>query len=112
MFIRFTEVYNRMQTEWFPRFGESCPSKNTLLEKLKTDPCFIGDVKSTRIGNFNTSAYIVALNKIDIKENILSALNMQQEDLDSRNGQGNLFNPPATPLNGSLEQDKADEMGF
>lgn len=112
MFLRFTEIFNRMQTEWYPRFGESCPSKNVLLEKLKTDPCYIGDTKSTRIGNFNTSAYIVDLNKIQIKENILSALNMQQEDMESRNGQGNLFGSPATPTDLSNERDKADEFGF
>lgn len=112
MYLRFTEIYNRIQTEWFPRFGEPCPNRQTLLEKLKADSCYIKDTKSTRIGSANTSAYVVDLNKISIKENILFALNMQQEEQQLKeNGIQNLFSP-ATPTTESVEGDSADELGF
>lgn len=114
LFIRFTEVYNRIQIEWFPRFSESCPSKSTFMEKLKTDACFREEKQSHRFGKgINTSAYVLDLNKIENRDNILFALNLQQELLDEREkGLQNMFSPPATPNNMSIKEDSPGKIPF
>ncbi|MHA3046531.1 DNA primase [Riemerella anatipestifer] len=107
LYLRFTEVYNRIQTEWFPRFSESCPAKGTLREKLRESGSFAGEVKSYRFGNnINTSAYTVDLNKLENKDSILFALNIQQEEQYKKStGMDNLYYPPATPNSpGSIEE--------
>lgn len=112
LYLRFTEIYNRIQTEWFPRFGEPCPSRQTLLEKLKADSCYIRDTKSTRIGTANTSAYMVDLNKIEIKDNILFALYLQNEEqLSEETGTNSLFSSEiSTPVENA--ENSANELGF
>lgn len=112
LYIRFTEVYNRIQTEWFPRFSESCPSKTTLLEKLKEDKCFVEEKKSHRFANINTSAYVLDLKKIDNKESILFALNLQLEQREAQQGLQSLFSPPATPNNHNIKEEKDAEDGL
>lgn len=114
MMIRFTEVYNRLQTEWFPRFSESCPSKTTLIEKLKESNCFIEEKKSHRFGGkINTSAYVLDLNKIENKENILFALNMQQEELNVREtGVQSMFPPPATPNSLGIKEESSSDLPY
>ncbi|WP_372472609.1 DNA primase [Capnocytophaga sp. ARDL2] len=112
LYIRFTEVYNRIQTEWFPRFSESCPSKTTLLEKLKEDKCFVEEKKSHRFANINTSAYVLDLKKIDNRESILFALNLQLEQKEAQQGMPSLFSPPATPNNHNIKEEKDAEDGL
>lgn len=112
LYIRFTEVYNRIQTEWFPRFSESCPSKTTLLEKLKEDKCFVEEKKSHRFANTNTSAYVLDLKKIDNRESILFALNLQLEQKEAQQGMPSLFSPPATPNNHNIKEEKDAEDGL
>ena len=114
LMIRFTEVYNRIQTEWFPRFSESCPSKQTLIEKLKESSCFLGEKKSHRFGGkINTSAYVLDLNKIENKENILFALNLQQDEYNQmETGMSSIFFSPATPNNENMEGEKTSDLPY
>ncbi|EKB60746.1 DNA primase [Bergeyella zoohelcum] len=80
LYLRFTDVYNRIQTEWFPRFSESCPNKTTISEHLKQSKEFVEVKKSHRFGTqYNTSAFVFDLSKIDNRESIEFALNLQRE---------------------------------
>ncbi|WP_018676097.1 DNA primase [Riemerella columbina] len=114
LYIRFTEVYNRIQTEWFPRFSESCPAKGTLREKMKESNCFVDDIKSYRFGNnINTSAYMIDLDKVENKDSILFALNIQQEELERKEtGMGSIFSPPATPNSDESIEDSSSGVKF
>ncbi|SDE68710.1 DNA primase [Riemerella columbipharyngis] len=104
LYIRFTEVYNRIQTEWYPRFAESCPAKGTLRDKIKESGAFVEELKSFRFGNnINTSAYVIDLEKLENKESILFALNIQKDEEDKKYGMESLY-PPATPNNSSREE--------
>lgn len=101
LYIRWTDVYNRIQTEWFPRFSESCPNKNTLSEHLKQSNAFVEQKKSHRFGsNYNTSAFVFELSKIDNRESIEFSLNRQREAISFGQTGVPSFNfdsPPATP---------------
>lgn len=101
LYIRWTDVYNRIQTEWFPRFSESCPNKNTLSEHLKQSNAFVEQKKSHRFGsNHNTSAFVFELSKIDNRESIEFSLNRQREAISFGQTGVPSFNfdsPPATP---------------
>lgn len=100
LYIRWTEVFNRIQTEWFPRFGESCPNKTTLGEHLKKSAEFIDTKKSHRFGTkYNSSAFQFDLSKINNRESIEFALNVQKEHQTFQDtGQASLYfpEPPAT----------------
>lgn len=108
LYLRYTDVYNRIQTEWFPRFSESCPNKSTLSEQLKQSNEFVEVKKSHRFGTqYNTSAFVFDLSKIEIRESIEFALNVQKE-LQSFQDTGMQWFPfddsPATPCNNKEER--------
>lgn len=115
LYIRYTEVYNAIQKEWFPRFGQSCPSRTTLSDKIKSSNAWIGDTKGTRFGNgINTSAYILDINKIPNKESILFNAGIQLDELEKQiNNTPSLFsNSPATPDNSDIEGEKNGGLRF
>ncbi|MDR2205777.1 MAG: DNA primase [Flavobacteriaceae bacterium] len=114
LYIRFTEVFNRIQPEWFPRFGESCQNKTTIAEKLKTSSYWIEETKSTRFGSsVNTSAYVLNLDKIPNSEEIRFATEWQRiTEYEKNTGVGTLYESPATPYNNSSESKNDDDFVF
>lgn len=114
LFIRFTEVYNAVQKEWYARFGTSAPSKTTISEKLKSSSAWIEDVKGTRFGTaINTSAYVLDLAKIPTRDSIEFIAGVQRDSDDKNNtGIDNLFNSPATPNNSNLDGEKPSAPAF
>jgi hypothetical protein len=110
--FNFTNVYNRVQTEWFQRNNESAPAKMTLLDKIKKDDSFDKVVASYRLGEGKdspkTSVVVVNIDKLDpfTKRDLVYAIEWQKND-------GSLFNSPATP-NETLfnEGENGDDLGF
>lgn len=112
LYFNFTNVYNRIQTEWYPRYSEAIPAKLAMLQKIKEDRSFIDSIKSVRMSGHatapNTSAVIININELDVKEDLLYAVEWQ------RNA-GSLFesNSPATPDNyKSIKEVDGDELPF
>lgn len=110
LYFNFTNVYNRIQTEWWQRYSEVIPAKGMMLQKLKEDNSFIESVKSVRMSGSatapNTSALVINVNELDIKEDLLYAVEWQKNE-------GTLFNEsPATPDKGKEERDKGDQLPF
>ena len=90
MYFNFTNVYNKVSRQWYLQYREDAPSKSNITDALRKDSCFVDDVKSTRIGETNTSAIMVNLDHISIEQELRNAMDWQLNDK-------TLFGPPATP---------------
>lgn len=115
LYIQFTSVYSRIQTEWFPRFNEGCPGIRSFQDEIKNESYFIEatkkrmeieekeepgtpyDQKIKKKEKSNAvSVYALDLTKMpaDTKEDIENAIYWQRK---GRNPNGDLFDSPATP---------------
>jgi len=63
--IRFRTVYRETTRSWFELEREKIPAIGTMREKLKNSPEFIKSDGSYKFGNYETSALIFDLKKID-----------------------------------------------
>lgn len=106
LYLRFTAINNRIQTEWYPRFTESCPNKATLQNLIKQQKYFVEEKSGTRFGkdengkDINTSAYVLDLQKFpkETREDLLFSFNVNKEELEKKlNGMASLF-PNSSPL--------------
>lgn len=83
LYIRYTAVYNRIQTEWWSRFHEACPSKMQLKADLKDSPGYIGNKSSEALapgrGALVTSVEMFDLKSIDSYEDLMYSIQMQTQ---------------------------------
>lgn len=83
LFIRFTAVYQRIQTEWYSRFQEACPSKTQLRDDLKESNAYIGNRKSEAMapgrGKLVTSVEMFDLKAFDDADDFIYSIQMQSE---------------------------------
>lgn len=111
LFFNFTNVYNRIQLEWWPRYNESMPSKTMMAEAMKKEPFFIEHMqKGVRMANSatspNTSAYVIDITKIDLQEELFYAIQWQRNE-------GTLFgDSPATPKNENSQDSQTQTLPF
>ncbi len=109
LFFNFTNVYIRIQTEWYQRYSEMIPAKTVMLQKLKEDRSYIESKSSERMAGHalapNTSALVININELDIKEELLYAVEWQKNE-------GTLFPSPATPEKENTKEDKDEELPF
>lgn len=100
--FNFTNVYNRIQTEWYQRNNETAPAKMTLLDKIKKDESYDKTVAAYRLGTGDhaprTSVIIVNIDKIDAKKDLEYAIAWQSNE-------GSLFDSPATPDNSLFDEE-------
>ena len=99
LFFNFTNVYNKIQRQWWTQFHETMPGKSTMKDQLKKESSFItAHAKGIRMDEgrdaINTSAYEVDLTKINLEDELFNAIQYQLEE-------GTLFHKeiesPATP---------------
>lgn len=110
--FNYTNLYNRIQTEWYPRNNESAPAKMTLLDKIKKDDSFVDTVASYRMGEGSnapkTSVIRVNIDKLDCRNDLVYAIEWQKNE---QMGMDDLYGTPATPNIFSDEEAKSAEDG-
>jgi len=88
LYFNFTNCYNRVSRQWFTQYRDSAPAKTVMMESLKKDTSWINDTKGTRMdkgkNSKSTSAYIVNITEIPIKDEIKYAIQFQINETDSR----------------------------
>ena len=92
LYFNFTSCYNRISRQWSSLYKDTVPAKGVMQDSLKKDSSWRGDIKATRMApgkkSHNTSAYIVDLDKINIKDEIKFAIEYQMnETYDNISGQ-------------------------
>ena len=84
LYFNFTNCYNRVSRQWFSQYRDSAPAKSEMMESLKKDESWISDIKATRMGkgkkSKSTSAYIVNVNELPIKDEIKAAIEFQLKE--------------------------------
>jgi DNA primase len=81
LLFNFTNIFTRIQKQWFLQFRESCPGKTEMRDLIKQEPFFRDEKKSERIAkniNSNTSAMVLDLTKVEIKNEILTQIEIQK----------------------------------
>lgn len=89
IYIQMSNVYGRMQGEWYKMNNEGAPAKSDMMELLRTDESYIKEDPSYRFGEGangrRSSAMVFNLDKTGIQGELLELL----EWVDMRNGQKN-----------------------
>jgi hypothetical protein len=119
IYFNFTSCYNRIQRQWFSQYRDSAPAKGVMMDSLKKDKSWIDDCKGTRMApgrdSKSTSAYIVNINEIPIKDEIKFAVDFQLNEhtlfANPDGGNVNMFDPSATP-DGKKNIKEPDELPF
>lgn len=79
--FNFTTVFSIIQRQWFVQNRESAPSKAEMRKLIKECEAYKDEVKSIRINmeiNCNTSAFLIELNKVNIKEELMAEIELQR----------------------------------
>lgn len=107
LYFNFTNVFNRLQRQWYLQYHEGAPSKMNMLDTLRKDASYIQDKTSERIGESNTSAIMINLSLVPVGQELTNAMEWQlnerslfdQSDNGSADGDSadtpSLFNEPA-----------------
>lgn len=120
IYFNFTSCYNRVQRQWFSQYRDNAPAKGVMMDSLKKDKSWIGDTKGTRMApgrdSKATSAYIVNIQEIPIKDEIKFAVDFQLNENTlfanpDGNGTASMFSPPATP-EGQKNDTNKDDLPF
>jgi hypothetical protein len=77
LYFNFSNVYGKIQRQWYNQFKEAIPSKTTIQDKIIKDLSFIEKKDSFRIGKNNTSVYIFDITRIMIYAEILEFTNSE-----------------------------------
>jgi len=106
LFFNHTHVYNRVQTEWWPRFHEPSPSKMSLKADLKESNSYAGSKSSEPMAPgrdaVNTSVDMYDLKKLDNYEEMISAIQMQLNSQLSLEIDSETDNSSSSPMTGKL----------
>lgn len=81
LFFQLTSCYNKMQRQWVSQYHETAPNKGAIQDYIKKDSCFIKEISSVRYAKGKdsnpTSGYQIDISKLQIKEEIVSAVEWQ-----------------------------------
>ena len=79
--FQFTSCYNKIQRQWMQQYRETAPNKGALQDFIKKDNCFVKEVSSIKYEKGkdarNTSGYQVDVSKLQIQDEIISAIEWQ-----------------------------------
>jgi len=105
LYFNFTSCYNRVQRQWYSQYRDNAPAKGVMMDSLKKDKAFIDTVAGVRFApgkeSKATSAYVVQVQEIPIKEEIKFAVDFQRNE-------HSLFPPPATPEEKNNDTEELD----
>lgn len=81
LYFQLTSCYNKMQRQWVSQYRETAPNKGAIQDYIKKDSCFIKEISSVRYGKGKdanpTSGYQIDISKLQIQEEIVSAVEWQ-----------------------------------
>jgi len=102
LYFNFTSCYNRVSRQWYSQYRDNAPAKGIMMDSLKKDGSWIKDVKGTRMArgraSNSTSAYVVNISELPIKDEIKSAVDFQRNE----------GNPYSNPQNDDQETMSSD----
>lgn len=84
LYFNFTSCYIRISRQWSSQYKDTVPAKGVMQDSLKKDSSWVGMKSATRMSKgkqgHNTSAYIIDIDKIPLKDEIKSAIEFQMND--------------------------------
>ncbi|GIM60526.1 hypothetical protein CAPN008_05760 [Capnocytophaga canis] len=81
LLFNFTTIFGIVQRQWYSQYHEAAPNKTEMRRLLKDDLSYVGEKKSERINtqvNSSTSAIIIDVNLLSIREEILNEVEFQR----------------------------------
>lgn len=79
--FQFTSCYNKIQRQWMLQYRETAPNKGVIQDYIKKESCFIKEMKSVKYQKGkdarNTSGYLIDISKLQIQEELISAIEWQ-----------------------------------
>lgn len=110
LFFTFTNVYNKIQRQWWTQFHEAIPGKSVMKDQMQKSAEFVfSHAKGIRMasgaGNSSTSAFEMNIKDMSIYDDIFNAIQYQLSAKDS------IAFPPATPLKENNTQNTLGENG-
>ncbi|MFK8302666.1 DNA primase [Capnocytophaga stomatis] len=81
LLFNFTTIFGIVQRQWYSQYHEAAPNKTEMRRLLKDDLSYVGEKKSERINsqvNSSTSAIIIDINLLSIREEILNEVEFQR----------------------------------
>lgn len=105
LFFNFTNVYNKIQRQWWTQFKEGAPGKSTIKDQLEKDKAFMQyHLKGIRMdtGAFakNSSAHEFNIRELELKDEFVMATEYQLNEGTIWDGQS-----PATPKSHKIEKE-------
>lgn len=73
LYIRWTLCFMRVSQSWYGQYNQAPPTKEDMSTALRESDPFIDLVKSERFGGTNTSAFVFALDALEIKGELEAA---------------------------------------
>lgn len=81
LYFQFTSCYNKIQRQWALQYKETAPNKGVIQDYIKKQSCFIKEISSVKYAKGkdarNTSGYLIDVSKLQIQEEIVSAIEWQ-----------------------------------
>ncbi|SDL72048.1 DNA primase, catalytic core [Salinimicrobium catena] len=112
LYFNFTNCYNRVSRQWFIQYRDNAPAKGVMIDSLKKDKAWIDAISSVRLApgreSRNTSAYLVDINAISVKDEIKFAIDHQRKE-------NNLFGNPFSdeePRENKKDDEELDDLPF
>ncbi|MDT9499156.1 DNA primase [Capnocytophaga canimorsus] len=81
LLFNFTTIFGIVQRQWYSQYHEAAPNKTEMRRLLKDEKSYVGEKKSERINtqvNSSTSAIIIDINLLSIREEILNEIEFQR----------------------------------
>lgn len=87
--INITHVYNRVAQLWFSQYQEKAPGISDVMDAIKRDDTvFIEQKNSIRYGDKKSSGWILRLDRLSIKEDLLETINWKENEHKKKFGNG------------------------
>ncbi len=86
IYFNFTNIYLKIQRQWYLQYHEPAPQKSDIKNLLQNNDAFAGKVSAIKINKKGnpTSAMKIDVNKLTLKDEIFSQINIQRGRLDFR----------------------------
>lgn len=77
VYFNFSNVYGKIQRQWYNQYKESVPSKGAMLDIMLKDVSYLEKKDSFRFGGIVTSVYVFNVVKINVSDEFLEFVNLE-----------------------------------
>lgn len=77
IFFNFTHTYNRVSQQWWVQYHEQVPSKSKITDTVRKSDAFIEEKATVRMAETRTSAWVMDLDKMPMKQDLMEAIEWQ-----------------------------------